>query len=153
MRAISYLCVISIFLAGCGEREIEKVVLTELSGEEINMSDFKGKTVFINYWATWCGPCIKEMPSIDLARNSLQDKDVVFLLASNEDVDEIEAFSMKKPYKFHYVRVLNMEELKIQALPTTHIYDADGNMTFSETGARDWSEPGNLNLILNHSTK
>jgi thiol-disulfide isomerase/thioredoxin len=150
MRSILYICTIAIFLAGCRKTEIQKVVLTELNGEKIDLSDFKGKTVFINYWATWCGPCIKEMPSIELAQNSLRDKDIVFLLASNEDVQEIEAFSKKRPYKFHYVRLMNMEELKMPALPTTHIYDADGNLAFSETGSRDWNEPNNLKLILNH---
>lgn len=150
MKVTLYICMITWILFGCKDPEIQKVKLTELDGREIDLSEFKGKVVFINYWATWCGPCIKEMPSIELAQNSLKDKEVVFLLASNEDIDEIEEFKDRKSYNFHYVRLLNMEELKMQALPTTHIYDKDGSLMFSETGARDWNEPNNLKLILSN---
>lgn len=146
-RTIS-ICFLIFALAGCKETAIEKVKLAELNGDEIDMRDFKGKTVFLNYWATWCGPCIKEMPTIELAQTSLKDKGVVFLIASNEDPDEIREFSEDRSYNFHYVRVLNLEELQIPALPTTHIYDEDGNLRFSETGARNWSEPDNLKVIL-----
>lgn len=148
MKVKLYIFIVVLIVFGCKESEIEKVKLTELDGKQIDLSEFNGKVVFINFWATWCGPCLKEMPSIELAQNSLKDKEVVFLLASNEDTDEIEEFKNRKSYNFHYVRLLNMEELKMPALPTTHIYDGNGNLTFSETGARDWNEPNNLKLIL-----
>lgn len=153
MKVKLYISIIALILFGCKDSEIRKVKLTELDGRQIDLSEFKGKVVFINFWATWCGPCLKEMPSIDLAQNSLKDKEVVFLMASNEDIDEIEEFKKQKSYNFHYVRLLNMEELKMTALPTTHIYDGDGNLTFSETGARDWNEPNNLKLILPNEIK
>ena len=149
MKITLYICIATFVLAGCKESDIEKVKLTELNGDQIDLSEFKGKTVFINYWATWCGPCIQEMPTIEQAQNSLRNEEVVFLIASNEDKEEIEDFMKKRPYTFHYVRLLNMEELKIPVLPTTHIYDPHGNLKFSETGARDWNEPDNLKLILN----
>jgi len=149
MKVTTYIFVVALAFGGCKDSEIKKVKLAELNGERMDLSDFKGKIVFINYWATWCGPCIKEMPTIELAQGSLKDEEVVFLIASNEDNEEIEEFMKRRPYKFHYVRLLNMEELKITALPTTHIYDRDGNLQFSETGARDWNEPNNLKLILN----
>ena len=144
-----YICTVAFLLSGCKDSEIEKVKLAELNGDQIDLSVFKGKIVFINYWATWCGPCVKEMPTIQLAQNSLKNDEVVFLIASNEDPEEIDEFKKQRPYTFHYVRLVNMEELKIPALPTTHIYGPDGNLKFSETGARDWNEPDNLKLILN----
>lgn len=153
MKVTLYICVIAVFLAGCKEAEIEKVKLTELNGDQIDLSELKGKTVFINFWATWCGPCVKEMPTIQLAQDSLRAEEVVFLIASNEDKEEIEEFMKKRPYSFHYVRLLNMEELKIPALPTTHIYGPDGNLKFAETGSRNWNESTNLKLILENPTK
>jgi thiol-disulfide isomerase/thioredoxin len=153
MRVHLYICILALLLAGCKDSEIQKVKLTELDGKQIDLSEFEGKIVFINFWATWCAPCIKEMPSIDLAQNSLKEKDIVFLMASNEDTGEIEEFIKRRSYKFHYVRLLNMEELKVPALPTTHIYDEDGKLKFAETGARDWNEPDNLNLIISNTLK
>lgn len=152
-----------LILAGCNstpkeqssnlEKDIIKVRLTELNGEVINLSQYEGKTVFINFWATWCGPCIQEMPTIQKAQTLMKDKDVVFLLASNEEPNQIERFAKKHDYNFHYVQLNNMEELKIPALPTTFIFNSDGALKFSETGTRAWDEPANIELIskiLNH---
>lgn len=153
MKGTIYMCILFFALAGCKKAEIERVKLAELNGDEIDLRDFKGKTVFLNYWATWCGPCVKEMPTIEFAQTSLKDKGVVFLIASNEEPEEIKEFNEQRAYNFHYVRVLNMEEIEIPALPTTQIYDQDGNLRFSESGSRDWSEPDNLKLILSGLTK
>lgn len=131
------------FFIGCSSKNKEKntislddIKLSTLSGEKIDMDEFKGKTVFINFWATWCKPCIQEMPTISSAQSLLKDEGVVFLLASNEDIDHIKKFSTKHDYDFRYVKLENMEALKIQALPTTFIFDSEGELKFSETGFR-----------------
>lgn len=132
---------------------LEDVKLSTLTGQNIDADEFEGKVVFINFWATWCGPCIREMPTIEKAQALLKDKDVVFLLASNEELDQIERFSKKRDYDFRYVQLNNMEELKIQALPTTFIFDSNGKLKFSETGTRVWDDPANIELIskiINH---
>lgn len=133
--------------------DLLKVKLTEIGGQAIDLSQYKGKTVFINFWATWCGPCIQEMPTIEKAQALMKENDVVFLLASNEEVDQIERFSKKHSYEFRYVKLDNMEELKIPALPTTFIFDSEGVLKFSETGTRVWNDPANIELIskiINH---
>lgn len=148
------LMVIAFFFSSCSSKKentgiisLEDVKLSTLTGQRIDTDEFEGKVVFINFWATWCGPCIKEMPSIDKAQALMNDKNVVFLLASNEEPDQIESFSKKHNYNFRYLQLNNMEELKIQALPTTFIFDADGRLKFSETGSRMWNEPANIELI------
>ncbi len=122
MKSTLYICILGAFLFSCKDADIDKIELTELNGDKITMDDYRGKTVFVNFWATWCGPCIKEMPSIDEAHTALNDQDVVFLVASNEEVEVIEAFRKNRSFKLHYVRVLNPEQLKIPALPTTYIF-------------------------------
>lgn len=148
------LMVLAFFFSNCSSKKentgiisLEDVKLSTLTGQSIDTDEFEGKVVFINFWATWCGPCIKEMPSIDKAQELMNDKNVVFLLASNEEPDQIESFSKKHNYNFRYLQLNNMEELKIQALPTTFIFDADGRLKFSETGSRMWNEPVNIELI------
>ncbi len=147
MKSTLYICILGAFLFGCKEADIDKIELAELNGDKIDMTDYRGKIVFVNFWATWCGPCIKEMPAIEEAQTALNDKEVVFLIASNEEVEEIEEFSKERSLKLHYVRVLNFEQMKIPALPTTYIFDREGKLKFSETGARQWNEPENLTLI------
>ena len=148
------LWIFTVLLLGCSSKNKEKntirlddIKLSTLSGEKIDMEEFKGKTVFINFWATWCNPCIQEMPTINNAQSMFNGNDVVFLFASNEEIDRINTFSTKHSYKFRYVKLENMEELKIQALPTTFIFDSDGELQFSETGFRMWDKQTNIDLI------
>jgi len=148
-------CLILVALTSCsqgnknqsGTNDINKVKLKDLNDKEIDSDQFRGKTVFINFWATWCKPCLQEMPSIESAQAKLKGENVVFLLASNEEVDQIESFIKKHDYTFQYVLLENMEELNIQALPTTYIFNSEGELKFSETGSRKWDDFTSLNLI------
>jgi thiol-disulfide isomerase/thioredoxin len=129
-------------------REIDMIRLTDLNGQSIHLKEYQGKTIFINFWATWCKPCIKEMPSIKEAQNILQNEKIIFLMASGESADQINEFSITHEYRFNYVIIENSEEMNVQALPTTFIFNKEGNLVFSETGYRKWDEKNNIDLIL-----
>ncbi len=129
--------------------EFEKIKITELNGSPIDLRQYKGKTLFINFWATWCKPCIKEMPFIQKAMEELKDEEVVFLFASNESLDDIKTFQQKNSYDFHYVKLENLEALNVMTLPTTYIFNAAGKLVFSEMGYREWNSKSNLDLIRN----
>lgn len=143
----------ALVMLGCSTKpsDLEKIQLQTLDGNSIDMSDYKGKTVFVNFWATWCKPCIREMPTIAQAQKQLKDKNVVFLFPSNESADLITDFKEKRDFDFNYVQVKNMEALNIQALPTTMIFNHEGKMIFSEMGFRDWSTPENLAVITSNN--
>jgi thiol-disulfide isomerase/thioredoxin len=129
--------------------DIRKTIqLADLSGQPVDLTKFEGRLVFLNFWATWCRPCIEEMPSIANAQKQLGDE-VVFLFASDEDVERIKSFEKKNSLGIEYVQVANFNELNIQALPTTYIFDANGKIVFSETGYRKWDDPSNLQLLQN----
>lgn len=135
-------------LADKDKGELDKLSLIDLDQKPLDLKKYKGKTVFLNFWATWCKPCIKEMPSIQNARNILQNEEIVFLLASNESIKQIQEFRIKHDYEFNYLRIENSEELNIQAMPTTYIFSPDGRLVFSEPGERKWDDPENINMIL-----
>ena len=129
------------------EIDLSKVNLKKLNDQEIDLSQFKGKTIFINFWATWCKPCLQEMPSIESAQAQLKNENVVFLLASNEAPEEIERFIKKHNYSFKYTLIENLEELNIVALPTTFIFNTEGKLKFSESGSRKWDDISSIELI------
>lgn len=134
--------------SGGKEKDISKVKLKELKTEHsIDLTQFEGKAVFINFWATWCKPCIQEMPTIVNAQERLKNENVVFLFASNEEPDQIESFMKRRSFNFHYLHLENLEVLKIQALPTTFIFNPEGKLKFSESGFRTWDDPANIELI------
>lgn len=128
-------------------REIDKVKLADLNDQLVSLDQYKGKTVFINFWATWCRPCLEEMPSIQKAMQVLKDENIEFLFASEETKDEIEQFRTGHDYNFNYVKTGSLAALNIMGLPTTFIFNPDGKLVFSEMGYRKWDDQSNIDLI------
>ena len=74
-------------------------------------------------------------------------------MASGESTEEIEAFRKTRAYDFNYALIENSEELGIQALPTTYIFNTEGELVFSEPGYRNWNEKDNIDLIRKIANK
>ena len=129
--------------------EIDKIKVTDLENNPVDLNQYKGKTIFINFWATWCKPCLQEMPSIQKAQELLKNEDIIFLFASDEAVEQIKKFKTRHLYPFQYVRAENMEVLNIMALPTTYIFNPEGKLVFSEMGYRKWDDKNNIDLLIN----
>ncbi len=131
------------------DNAITQLHLTDLHDQPIDFATYKGKTVFINFWATWCKPCREEMPSIQEAMKKLKDEKIEFLFASDETTEQIEEFKAAHKYSFNYVKVGSLSELNIMGLPTTFIFNSNGKLIFSEMGYRKWDDKANIDLILN----
>ncbi|KAF0247388.1 MAG: redoxin domain-containing protein [bacterium] len=71
---------------------------TDLTGKTIQATEWKGKVVILNMWATWCGPCVAEMPSLQSLYNKTKDDGVVFVLVSNEDQKTVSQFIQKRNF-------------------------------------------------------
>jgi len=140
---------ILIFILGCNTRHessiISEIELKDLEGNIVSLQDYKGKVVFLNFWATWCGPCIREMPSIENAQKHFKNEPIIFLLTSSESIDKIKRFKEKKPFDFHYLQLnMSVEQLNIYSLPTTYVFNKKGKLIINETGARIWDKNKNL---------
>ena len=128
--------------------ELAKIKLTDLDSKPIDLQQYKGKTIFINFWATWCKPCLQEMPSIEKAQKILKDENIEFLFASDETTEQIIAFKTDHDYSFNYITCENMGALNIVGLPTTFIFNPKGKLVFSEMGYRKWDSKENIDLLL-----
>lgn len=129
------------------QQKIADVKLSEPDGSPIDITRYNGKTVFLNFWATWCKPCLREMPSLQRLMQQLEGEDIVFLFASDEDGSVIQDFKNRNSYPFMYVHVENMEQLNIYAIPTTYIFNQEGRLVYSHTGARRWDHPDVIDTI------
>ena len=124
--------------------------LQELDGSKIDLADFKGKTLVINLWATWCLPCIKEMPSLVELTKKIPEDQLVLLVATDQKINVINKFIENKGLKLHFVQLKNsMESLGVYALPMTFIYDKKGNEVQRIEGTRDWAGNETLDLLTN----
>jgi thiol-disulfide isomerase/thioredoxin len=148
MRRLLFVITLFLFL-GCNTPHessvISEIKLKDLEGNAVSLQEFKGKVVFLNFWATWCGPCVREMPAIENAQKHFKDEPIVFLLSSSESIDKIKRFKEKKAYDFHYLQLdMGMEQLNIYSLPTTYVFNRKGKLILNETGARMWDNDKNL---------
>ncbi len=115
-------------------------ILKSVNNSVINFKDTKGKVVFVNFWATWCPPCIVEMPSLQALYSDYSDK-VEFLFVTNETVEVIQGFKNKKNYTFPvYIRRSNSpKELITKSIPRTFIINKQGEIVVDESGAVNWN--------------
>ena len=124
-----------------------ELALLNIQGERRDLEDYKGSVLLVNFWATWCPPCVKELPSIAKARELLSDEPFdVLVINVGEDKTQIERF-----LRTRLGGVLNLEVLvddnlvavkdwKVRALPTTYIVDHTGRVVYSAMGEHDFSE-------------
>ncbi len=119
--------------------------LVDLSDQPVMFSRFKGKTVFLNFWATWCGPCVGEMPSIvKLARNpQLQGKNIAFVCASTDSSsDVVREFVAGKNWPMTILRTEKIPPVFYsEGIPATFVIAPDGRIVGFEVGAADWNQP------------
>ena len=120
----------------------DEIPLTTPEGQVVKLSDYKGKVIFLNFWETWCGPCVQEMPTIDEARGQIDSTQMVFITIAEEDPAKIAAFRDKHDYKFKYfISAKSFKELGINTYPTSYIIDKEGKVIMTKIGGVDWGTP------------
>lgn len=109
-------------------------------GNTVNLEDYKGEVLFINFWATWCPPCVAEMPDLQLLYDGYGEK-VTFLFIARDKKEKVSNFIMKKNYNLpvYFESGFTPKTLYSTALPTTFIIDKKGNIVVAETGSADWN--------------
>ncbi|WP_459212280.1 TlpA family protein disulfide reductase [Aquimarina rhabdastrellae] len=114
----------------------------------INFKETEGKVILINYWATWCPPCIAEMPSLQKVYNDYKDE-VVFLFVTTDDDPELNKFMNDKKYDFPIYRALTSapKPLNGKSLPTTYVIDKEGTIIVDKIGAADWNSSSTRELL------
>jgi peroxiredoxin len=120
-----------------------------LDGNEVPFSQFKGKVVFLNFWATWCPPCVAEMPSIQNLYDSLKNEDTTFLLISHENEKTVKDFIVKKNFNMpvYLCRDGLPNVFRSRGIPATFILDRDGTIVFKHIGSAKWDSEACQNFI------
>lgn len=125
-----------------GTNLVDHIKLLDLDDNPVDLKSYRGKKIFLNFWATWCKPCILEMPSIERAQQLLAEDGYVFLLASDESVSKINRFRATQDFNLNFIRVETpFPDMGILSLPTTLIIDEQGKMVMNQIGAVEWDAP------------
>ena len=123
----------------------------DLKDQPVSFSRFKGKPVFLNIWATWCGPCVQEMPSIArLAEDPrLKGKGIEFVCVSVDDsTDSVRLFLEGRSWSMTFLRAEGLPAVfSTQGIPATFIIAADGRIAASQVGSDNWDSPQVVELL------
>jgi peroxiredoxin len=117
------------------------------TGETISLASLKGKVVFLNVWATWCGPCREEMPSMETLYDELKgNKDFVMLAVSQDTKGKSAVVPYVEKNGYHFKVLLDPENkvgdsYGVSGVPETFIIDRNGRIVAHHMGAFDWSRP------------
>ncbi|SEA54563.1 Peroxiredoxin [Desulfuromusa kysingii] len=164
---LSIVCLLTAFLLlGCDNSSSEQPVprggligqvapdltLTNMQGEAVTLSQFKGKVVILNFWATWCPPCREEMPSMEQLHRDLESKGLVLLAVNVEENGQqaVTQFLQKTPYSFPIL--LDSESVAqntygVFRYPESFIIDRNGVVVEKIIGGRNWLSGATFELI------
>lgn len=114
--------------------------LKGLNTQSMNLKEQKGKVVFVSFWATWCPPCVAEMPSIQKLYHDYKEK-ITFILVTNEDWNTVSQFYKSKNYDFPTFNYLNQvpKQFEHSSIPTTFILDKEGKIVVDKKGPANWN--------------
>jgi len=125
--------------------------LDSLDGEAYDLGESQGRWRFVHFWASWCGPCRKEMPSIDRVTRLLDDNVIEFVLVNTAETED-SVFTFLGIVAPDLVPLLDSDGLATEAwqprgLPATYLVDPDGLIQYQALGGREWEKPAYLEFL------
>ena len=125
-----------------------KTSFIDLYEKNLDLSVYQNGKIVVSYWATWCAPCIKEMPGIKRAEEILKEYGYTFLLISDETVDKISKFKNEWNFDFNFLKsTKSFETLGVYAMPTSYIFDENGQIIETIVGAIEWDSDEMINKL------
>ena len=135
-----------------GQPPAPEFALPDLDDQITSLSGLKGKVLIVNFWATWCPPCRKEMPSMQRAWEKVKDKDVVLLgIHVGGNTDKVWDFTSSYNITFPILidkRGTTSKKWKTIGLPTTYVVDPQGRKIYRAIGGREWDDDKLLAQVL-----
>ncbi|MBW2538904.1 MAG: TlpA family protein disulfide reductase [Deltaproteobacteria bacterium] len=143
-----------------GKPRLEKAVhapnftLPGLDGKMVSLTDYKGKVVLLNIWATWCPPCVEEMPSMEKLHQELKDEGFKILAVSIDASGAKAVLPFMKKHKLSFPALADtIGDIKslyqITGVPESFVIDKDGIIVEKVIGPRDWATPGAIRYFRN----
>lgn len=122
--------------------------LLTADGKPASLNDYAGKVVVLNFWASWCADCLREMPSMADAQSQLAADNVAFVCITDESDEKLQRFLRTHNYPFVFLRTTQTHKSNgIHALPCTYVIDRNGKVAYSVMGSTAWNAPGQINHI------
>jgi peroxiredoxin len=125
--------------------------LPNIDGQQVSLQQYRGKVVFLNFWATWCIPCREEMPALERLHQTYHTRDLAIIsIDLKESADQVKTFFQKHSLSFPALLDQNgsvFRDYLVAGMPTTYLINRDGTLLARGVGGRDWARAEALQLI------
>lgn len=123
--------------------------LTDLNSEPVSFTRYQGRAVLLSHWATWCAPCVAEMPTIEALRDSLDEPRAAFLLVTDEEPKKVKTFLDNHPTSLPILLTHDgvPSALSPWGRPTTYLIDCEGRIYLKHVGGADWGAKAVVELM------
>ena len=126
--------------------------LENLEGRKVELKDFKGKVILLTFWATWCGPCKEDMPSMEALHQQFKGKDFVLLSISVDyaGLKPVKEFLDKHRYTFMVLldpKCECLDTFGVKGIPTTFLIDKKGTIVGKVVGPKNWKSKEVISLV------
>ena len=129
----------------------QNFVLQDIDGENFELKSTRGHWVFLHFWASWCGPCREEMPTIQRLADNIQNENFqIVMINTAEDEDAIFTFLGDLNIELNSLMDVDgqvTEVWKPRGLPTTFLINPEGEVKYQAIGGREWSKPEYMNFL------
>ena len=126
--------------------------LPDLDGNNVSLADYRGKVVLLNIWATWCKPCVEEMPSLEKLHQEFKNEDFVMLAVSIDEAGAGVVRPFMKEHRLSFSALTDIAKVtknlfQLTGVPESFIVDREGIIVERVIGPRNWASPGAINYF------
>lgn len=156
LRTLCLLCIALLASTGAyANSSLYNLSFPNVEEQEIQLSEYKGKVILLNFWATWCPPCVKEMPSMQRLHDKFPEQDFeIVAISAGETQAAVESFMMSLDTELTFPILLDekgrtFKDFGIRGLPMSFLFDREGKLIKTISGSREWDEEREVKLIEN----
>lgn len=154
LRTLCLLCIALLAPTGAyANSSLYNLSFPNVEEQDIQLSEYKGKVVLLNFWATWCPPCVKEMPSMQRLHDKFPEQDFeIVAISAGESQAAVESFMMGLDTELTFPILLDeqgrtFKDFGIRGLPMSFLFDREGKLIKTISGSREWDEEREVQLI------
>ena len=124
--------------------------LPNLDGQEVNISNYKGKYILINFWATWCKPCVRELPSLENLQSNFNAANFeIIAIHIGQTKDQVRSFLTEQGISLNVLidEDITLSNWMVEAIPTTFLVNKEGIVEYRYVGEKDWGSESVISFI------
>lgn len=127
--------------------DIPHIVATDLRGQQVSLAAYSGRPLFISFFATWCGPCMRELPELAAMQDHLRDQQLAVVCISDDPVSKLRVLDQLYSGRLVFLHVESLHAAGIYTYPTNYIFNSAGKKIYSQVNAGEWASPAMVEQV------